>query len=126
MPDPLLTADQVAAALHIASAAPRTRRRLLAQLARAAQVAPIRVGRQSLYSPTDLHRMIEAARCSTSDAAAPSGMRAAPSASAARRSTSPNSAQARLRELTQKLLPAPRKPASAKPTLRALPGGRAG
>ena len=122
---PLLTAAEVAAHLHLSSAPPRTRRRRLAELAIAAGIAPVRIGRAALYTPDDLARMIEAARCPyPSGNAAQSGTRAARSASAAKASASRSSARDAIRALTQRPLPAPRKPASGPSILKALPGGR--
>ena len=123
MADVLLTLDEVAARLH---RSPKTLRRMLpALMAAHSHLTVIRVGRSIMLRPDQFATLMKVLewRSHTGGAVA-SGIAAAQSALAARRSPSLSSAQDAVRELTQRLRARPRKPASELNTLRVLPGGR--
>lgn len=85
----------------------------------------IRRGRTILLTTEAIQRIIRALEWrSHSASAATSGTRAAPSASVGRRLPSHSSAQDAAREAMRLLLQRPKKPASARTRLTALPGGR--
>lgn len=124
MGDPLATLTDLAAML---ACSPKTaRRRLLAAMEVDAGLRVIRRGRTLLFTPEHLERIGKALEWrSISVNVGKRGTRGAPSALVKRRSTSQSSAQDAARDLMQKLRQAPRKPASGRPILQALPGGRA-
>jgi len=85
----------------------------------------VKIGRRVLLPEARFPELLKALEWrSLTASAAMSGTAAARSASARKRSSFPSSAQAQVAELTQKLLGRRKKPASARTTLTALPGGR--
>jgi hypothetical protein len=121
----LLTLADVATTLQCS---PKTaRRRVLEAMGKDPGLKVPRCGRKLLFTSDQLQRIIRALEWrSTYESEAALTTRAAPSASAAKLSRSANSAQERVRELTQKLSRRPKPAASGRPRLLALPGGRAG
>ena len=125
MTDRLLTLADLATTLQCS--VKTARRRLADAMARDPGLHVLRAGRTILFTPDQHQRIMRALEWrSTYGSEAPLTTRAAPSASAVKLSRSPNSAQERVRALTQKLLRRPKPAASGKPRLLALPGGRAG
>lgn len=101
------------------------RRRLSDAMAADPGLHVIRRGRTILFTEQQLQRVVRALEWrSTSANVARSTTLAARSASGGRSSTSPSSAQERVRALTQKLSRAQKKPSSARSGLTVLPGGR--
>lgn len=123
MPEPLATLSDLAAML---ACSPKTaRRKVLAAMEVDTGLRVIRRGRTLLFTPEQLERIGKALEWrSISVNVAKRGTRAAPSGSVKRRSPSASSPQDAARDLMQKLRQAPKKPASGRPTLLALPGGR--
>ena len=124
MTDRLRTLADLAALLQCA---PKTARaRLNDAMVKDPGLHVTRRGRTILFTEQQLTRVIQALQWrSISASAVPSGMPRAPSGSAAKAMRLPNSAQDRVRELTQRLSRPPKRLASDKPRLQALPGGRA-
>jgi hypothetical protein len=102
-----LTRAEVAAKLGVSE---RTLRRLLP---RVPNLRCTRIGRKITFTPADVALIREALRCPyTTGAAAKSGMRGVGSASGRKPSSSPSSAQERVRALTRKLSGKPARPKS--------------
>lgn len=119
----LVLRTALAATLHLSDRA--LRRRLAGLAAEGVVIRPIGRGRAMLFTAEDVKTIMEALRCPyTCASAAKSGTRAAPYVSGARRSLSPNSAQALVAELTQKPPRPTKRLESVRTSLRALPGGR--
>ena len=119
------TRAEVAQALGISE---RTlKRRLPGLMARHPNLRVSRIGRTVAFTPAQLRALMEAMewRCPNASEA-PSGTRAARSASAAKPSKSGNSAQDAVREQMLKLLGPKKRPVSGASNLRVMQGGRAG
>lgn len=117
MVEQLLTIEQVAARLQLS---PRRVRALV----RSMPGACIRAGRALRFTERDVTRLLDALRWpSPSASAATSGTRAARFASAARPSSSGNTAQERLDAQMRLLSQQRKKPASERKSLTVLPGG---
>ena len=122
MTDRLLTLADLATTLQCSTKT--ARRRVLEAMEKDPGLKVPRCGRKLLFTPDQLQRIIRALEWrSTYGSEATPTTRAAPSASAAKLSRSPNSAQDNVRELTQKLQ---RKPKPADPGSRACWPCRAG
>jgi hypothetical protein len=124
-PHRLHSRAEVATALGVSE---RTLRRLLPELMAANPSLKItRVGRTVLFTDEQFSNLLRAAewRC-ISESVGKSGTREARCVSGGRSSMSRNSAQDRVRELTQRLRPRQKKRASAPTSLTVLRGGRAG
>jgi hypothetical protein len=119
------TRAEVAQALGISE---RTlKRRLPGLMARHPNLRVSRIGRTVAFTPAQLRALMEAMewRCPTASEA-PSGTRAARSASDGKPSKLGNSAQDAVREQMLKLLGPTKKPAFAATSLKVMQGGRAG